>query len=316
MIQAARKILILKTGLTETFSTDVQVVTVVSLGDILRSTPLLKTFNSSDEIYWVTSQQGVPLLSGIKEIKVLWSFEDFLQNTQEVEFDLFINLERFIPQELFPKSSLHYGFLPKESELLQTVSGVHSLSEYRQFYKNQNKHLWQNLLFGLLGLEYRGEPYCFATPSVSGSKTKHPIIGLNWKVGSKWPTKEIDLQYWQALSKNLEQAGFTASWQEGHDHLQTYIDWVARCDFIITCDSLGLHLAIALRKKFIAFFGPTPRQELDLYQSGTYIPFSIPSHYDCLPCHQPVCHQPKICTSYINFSEIISTVMNEFKNED
>ena len=42
------------------------------------------------------------------------------------------------------------------------------------------------------------------------------------------------------------------------DDLHGYMDWINTCRVLITNDSLGLYLGIALGKKVIALFGPTP----------------------------------------------------------
>ena len=41
-----------------------------------------------------------------------------------------------------------------------------------------------------------------------------------------------------------------------------------RCDVVISGDSLGMHMAIALSKHVVAWFGPTSPQEIDLYDRG------------------------------------------------
>ena len=56
-------------------------------------------------------------------------------------------------------------------------------------------------------------------------------------------------------------------------------------DVVITGDSLGMHVAIALKKWVIAWFGPTSPQEIDLYGRGE----KIVSRAPCAPCWNPVC---------------------------
>lgn len=315
MTRPAQKILILKTGFTETFSTDIQSFQIVSLGDILRSTPILRAFDAEDEIIWVTSKEGRPLLKEISQISKLMDYETYLEKKDELDLDLFLNLERSIPQSHFPKAKVSYGFNSGERESLITANGTYELKSYKEIYHQKDQYLWQYLLFGLLGLNYQGEQYCFSMTESQFKKSSQPVIGLNWQVGSKWPTKKIDLQYWQTLAALLTEQGYEVSWQQGHDHLETYINWIASCDFILTCDSLGLHIALAMQKKFIAFFGPTPSNEIDFYQSGIFIPFNIPETYACLPCHQNICHQQKICSDYLDYPEILSVINNEFSHD-
>ena len=39
-------------------------------------------------------------------------------------------------------------------------------------------------------------------------------------------------------------------------------------DVVVCSDTLGMHLAIALKKKIVVLFGPTCPQEIDLYGRG------------------------------------------------
>ncbi len=315
MISPARKILILKTGFTETFSTDIQDPAIVSLGDILRTTPILKAFTPSDQIIWVTSSHGLPLLEKTNEISELWDYETYLEKKSDLNLDLFLNLERYIPREHFPPTKLTYGYGSVNDDSLMTSKGVISLKDYKESFAVQGKKIWQHLLFGLLGLNYQRETYCFFSDNTQFIKNEKPIIGLNWQVGSKWPTKKIDLSSWKKLAHLIEEQGYQVSWQEGHDNLETYINWISECDFLITCDSLGLHIALGMKKKFIAFFGPTPSDEIDFYQVGTCVPFLIPENYHCLPCHQSACHQPKLCSEFLDYPKVLAVIQNEFNHE-
>ena len=40
------------------------------------------------------------------------------------------------------------------------------------------------------------------------------------------------------------------------------------CDIVVSGDSLGMHMAIGLKKWVVAWFGPTCHQEIDLYDRG------------------------------------------------
>ena len=57
------------------------------------------------------------------------------------------------------------------------------------------------------------------------------------------------------------------------------------CDVIITGDTLGMHIGIALKKYVIAWFGPTSPAEIDFYGRGKKIVSQLP----CSPCWNPNC---------------------------
>jgi heptosyltransferase-2 len=40
------------------------------------------------------------------------------------------------------------------------------------------------------------------------------------------------------------------------------------CDVLVSGDTLALHIGIALKKRLVAYFGPTSDTEIDVYDSG------------------------------------------------
>lgn len=65
----------------------------------------------------------------------------------------------------------------------------------------------------------------------------------------------------------------------------------ATCDMVITGDSLGMHMAIALRKWVVVWFGPTCSQEIDLYDRGV----KVLTTADCSPCWKRSCQKRPMC---------------------
>lgn len=79
---------------------------------------------------------------------------------------------------------------------------------------------------------------------------------------------------------------------------------------IITGDSFGMHLAIALKKYVIAWFGLSCWAEIDLFDRGIKI---IPEGLDCAPCWKRVCPKNLECIQMIDLTRIINEVKNYFK---
>lgn len=46
------------------------------------------------------------------------------------------------------------------------------------------------------------------------------------------------------------------------DNIYHYIDWLNKCRIIVSNDSLGLHLVLALKKKVLGLFCPTSDKEV------------------------------------------------------
>lgn len=75
---------------------------------------------------------------------------------------------------------------------------------------------------------------------------------------------------------------------------------VAACDAVLTGDSLGMHMAIALKKWVVAWFGPTCQQEIDLYARGA----KILTKASCSPCWKRHCDKPLMCYDQVDFAEM------------
>ena len=73
--------------------------------------------------------------------------------------------------------------------------------------------------------------------------------------------------------------------------LRSGILWMDTADLVLSGCSLGMHIAIALRKHVIAWFGVSCLQEVDLYDRGV----RIQSDVACSPCWKKSCSQEPKC---------------------
>ncbi len=80
----------------------------------------------------------------------------------------------------------------------------------------------------------------------------------------------------------------------------------AACDIVITGDSLGMHMAIALRKWVVAWFGPTCSHEIDLFGRGSVVITSAP----CSPCWKNQCTNSPMCFDLVSIDELVAQVSN------
>ncbi len=78
------------------------------------------------------------------------------------------------------------------------------------------------------------------------------------------------------------------------------------CDIVITGDSFGMHLAIALRKYVIAWFGLSCWTEIELYGRGEKL---IPEGLECAPCWKKVCPYNLECIDMIDLDRIVELVI-------
>jgi len=73
---------------------------------------------------------------------------------------------------------------------------------------------------------------------------------------------------------------------------------------VITGDSVGMHMAIALKKPVVAWFAPTPSQEIELYGRGQ----KVLSQVTCKPCWKHFCDFEVKCNEIVEVDKIIEAV--------
>ena len=262
------KVLIIKLGYSETL--DKEISTTTSLGDVLRTTVILNYFKN-DNVSWLVDKKAEPLLKNNPCINriLIYNLETVLQ-LQHERFDTVINLEK-VPGICALADSINawrrFGFRFDEYKgMAQSYDGAErvlslSLSLDK---KRESKKYWQDALVEMIGEKWRGEDY------ILGYKPKSRAIydiGFNWATGQKWKNKAWPKGYWQDLEKFLK-GRYSTTWQEGLDNLYEYINWINSCRLVITNDSLGMHLALALKKKVIVLFGPSSSKEVCFYNRG------------------------------------------------
>ena len=74
-------------------------------------------------------------------------------------------------------------------------------------------------------------------------------------------------------------------------------------DLVVSGDSFGMHLAIALKKFIIVWFGVSCSAEIELYDRGEKI---IPNGLECSPCWKKVCPYNLECIQMIDLNKIIT----------
>lgn len=302
------KILIIKLGYSETL--DREIGTTTSLGDVLRTTVILN-YLRNDDVTWLVDEKAYPLLEGNLLIRriLIFNLESVLQLGRE-RFDTVINLEKGPGICAFSDSVnawRRFGFrFDSDQGVAHAYDGAEKvLSLCLDLEKKKgNLKFWQDALAAMIGQEWKeSEEYILGyKPS---SKEKYDL-GFNWAVGNKWPNKIWPKKHWEKLS-TLVSKKYSVSWQKGLSNLYEYMDWINSCRLIISNDSLGMHLAIALRKKVIVLFGPTSSQEVCLYGRG--IKLLPEAAYNCIPCLDFNCIQKRRCMEFISPQEVRSAIV-------
>jgi len=296
------KVLIVKLGYSETLDGGISKVT--SLGDVLRTTVILYPF-AGDHVTWLVDEAAYPLLEGNPLIgRILVYNLDSVLQLQRERYDVVVNLEK-VPGVCALADSIRaakrFGFrfdrLTGETVAHDGCERVFSLCTSAEL-KRRHTGSWQESLLQIVGARWEGQEYLLGYRPQSEEAFD---VGLNWAVGPKWPNKAWPLERWEEL-KGLLAGRYRYSMQQGMDNLRDYMDWINSCRLLVTNDSLGLHIAVALRKKVVVLYGPTNPNETFFYGRGEVLYPDV--DYDCIPCLGPVCGQTRPCLEFIGAAAV------------
>lgn len=294
-----KRVLIIKPGYSETLDPDA--TGFVSLGDILRTTVILHLFPPDQyQVTWVVDRRGVPLLKGnpfINRILVINPFTPHLLLSES--FDFVINFEKepgiCAVSDRIP-AWRRYGF--RLDPQTQTAVSYDHADEALSFStdpvaKRRKAKSWSEILYEMLGQKYTGQPYMLG---YRPPDERRYDVGFNHLIGAKFPLKRWPELCWQELHADLSQH-YSVCWQQGTNDIEDYIDWIASCRLLVSNDSLGLHVALALGKPVVALFGPTIASEVD---GPGLIRITPPLSWDCIPCMESTCVQETPCMQHIS----------------
>ncbi len=151
-------------------------------------------------------------------------------------------------------------------------------------------------------------------------------IGFNTGCADVIPAKKWTVEYHRELIQDLRLKGFqnlvllggpedtlrnsqiaeglnveSSPTQQG---LRDGLISINACDLIITGDSLGMHMSIAMKKHVIAWFGPTCAHEIELYGRGV----ALKAEMGCSPCWKRTCEKNVMCYDQIGIEKVIAAV--------
>ena len=261
MSDKRRKVLIIKLGYSETLLPVVRQAS--SLGDVFRTTAILHLYED-DHVTWLTDPAAVPLLEDNPYIDCLLTL-DLLSalRIESEQFDRVINFEK-VPGICALANRINawskYGFrFDETSGTVQAYERAHEVLAIATIEdtKRLNSVPWLEVLFNSLGATWQGQDYILGYKPTSSVEYD---IGFNTHVGELMPHKAWPMEHWRKL-ETLIGDRFTCVHQQHLNDLKKYMDWINTCRMLITNDSLGLYLGLALGKKVLGLFGPTPSSD-------------------------------------------------------
>ncbi|MCW8811579.1 MAG: glycosyltransferase family 9 protein [Ignavibacteriaceae bacterium] len=202
-----------------------------------------------------------------------------------------------------------------------------------------NKRTGQDYLAETFELEYKRDEYILELTDEAKKfiekyrkrkklVTRDKIVGFNTGCSELYPNKKMRIDQHVYLIKKLLKKKYkivllggpedTERNQNIYSHfkgkiintptnegLRKGICYESIPDVIITGDSLGMHIAIGLKKFVIAWFGVSCWTEIDLYDRGVKL---FHEELFCSPCWKKSCPYNLECIKMIDLDRIISAV--------
>lgn len=231
---------------------------------VLRATPILRVL-ADHEVTWYTSERAAPLLWGNPLIeRVVTSPRDARAGLTRERFDLVLNLEAT------PGCCALAGAVRtrrRAGYVWDPVLGRARLRPTRTLALPLLGPAYQDWLFALIDRRWSGEAYVLGYRPCSRVSYD---VGLNHLVPAHAPASAWPLACWTALCDRLQPLFYT-SMPASTGNVLAYIDWVHSCRTIVSGDSLGLHVALALGKRVVAILGSAESAALPLYDQGVSV---------------------------------------------
>lgn len=212
------------------------------------------------------------------------------------------------------------------------------LDDELKFVRNRKNE--QQMLAETMGLEYRRDSYVLVLSEEErdfvrerreawGLGERDVVVGFNTGCSELYPYKRLPLEAQARLADRLHERDpgvrlLLLGGPEDVDRnreiarlaraplVQTPCDeglrrgilYTELADVVLTGDSLGMHLAIGLEKRVVAWFGLTCEQEIDLYERGEVITADV----DCRPCWRSSCDRPVKCYDRVDPAKVLAAV--------
>jgi len=186
--------------------------------------------------------------------------------------------------------------------------------------KKENKKTYQELIAEIVGIPSKNNDLILRLDDKQKKYFRHflrqfnldlkkdLIIGLNTGTGTKWPSKNWSIENTAKLAEKFHKElnakvilfGGSNEIERNNqiislskvpiinsgcgNNLFEFPALISLCNLMITSDTMGLHLSVALKRKIIVLIGPTSSSEIELYNLGEKIIAK-----KCACCYSPTC---------------------------
>jgi heptosyltransferase-2 len=309
------------------------IIKLGAIGDVIRTTPLLhkiKKEHPTKRIWWITySPEVVPSVVD----KILPYNLESLEIVKSTDFDIVINLDKDLQAGSILKSvnsKIQYGFTIKNGvpAPVNEVAIPKFLTGLFDDFNKSNKKSYLEEIFEICGWKFDGEEYIMDCDDsikwdlMNGDKK---IIGLNTGCGARWVSRLWADNNWIELINKLIADGYypillggsqedeknkffaekTGAYYPGYFSLSLFISLMNKCDLVVSAVTMGMHIAVALKKPLILMNNIFNQFEFELYGRGEIVQPVV----ECTCFFSPKCKNDEyFCMDFLSVDSIYNAI--------
>jgi heptosyltransferase-2 len=318
-----------------TLSGRILLIKLGAAGDVLRTTPLLRKLSMEypgHKITWITRHPELLISDDNLDVQnfdagsILWA--------QRTKFDILINLDKepaacalLMSVEAYRK--VGFGLDKSGNCCAWSVSAIPKFETgLWDDLSKKNKLSYQQEIFDICGYTFEGHEYIMkpCVPAFPNSSSGRIVVGLNTGCGPRWSSRQWPEAYWEALSRKLYAAEYKVvllggqaedamnrrlsalghGTYYGHFALEEFQSLVQCCDIVVTTATLGLHVAIGLKKQVVLLNNIFNPAEFELYGRGEI----VEPAKKCECYFQPKCTSAHPCIETLTPEMVFKAVEN------
>ena len=317
------------------------IIKLGALGDVIRTTPLLRKIRAlhpKAEVWWLTHTPE--FLPDEVDRKLKFELSSLLQ-IEETEFDYLFSLDKDYEAAAAAnrvEARVKRGFHLRDGKTVpfDDLAYEKYLTGIFDDVNKANAKSYLEEIFEICGFKFDGERYLlsnfksdgFEWPQLAG--TRRPLIGLNTGCGGRWTSRLWSEDSWANVAKDLIARGYgvllfggeqedernkNISAKSGAKYfgffpLRKFINLVDQVDLVVTGVTMGMHITIGLDKKIVLLNNIFNRNEFELYGLGKI----VEPDKECKCFFQTNCvNEDYFCLDHLSSKKVLAAVSDVLK---
>jgi ADP-heptose:LPS heptosyltransferase len=324
-------------------TSQILIIKLGALGDVIRTTPVVRRLRAvfpEARLWWLTLSPEI--VSPAVDVALPFTAQS-LALLQATPFDILYNFDKdpeacALAAGLSARTKKGFTLLNGKPAPVDADARHKYMTGVFDDLSRTNTKSYPQEIFELAGFQFAGEEYLLPSFPEEALAWKiprgKPVVGLNTGCGGRWVSRLWPESRWVQLAQRLKRAGYTplllGGEQEhlknkriarrsgalyvGHHPLKRFIALVDHCELVVTAVTMGLHIAVGLRKKIVLFNNIFNKYEFDLYGLGEI----LEPEGGCTCYYAPVCtdprHAPQGCMPTLDVETVFRSVVRQLPN--